>query len=413
MKKTLLVTMDYLPATGGIAVFWSELQKYLPADKFLILAPSLTGRQDITHPVLRRNVGGHLSYPFANAREDRQEGITPPKSPPKIGGEIKGGYDSGPNLIRIKFFNKWIWPHWLPLLIKLSRIIRQQSIELVIAGQILPVGTVCYLLKMVGLLNKYQVSCHGMDLAVLKGRKRKLAKTILTRADKVVVNSDFTRQLVVNLGVRESKVYKVRPCPRQLLPANMGVLSSYNLNTDKVILSVARLVERKGIAEVIKDMPRVWQTMPEAVYLIVGEGPDRARLNRVVKEKIPAKYRNKIVFCGRVPDRELAAYYQAARIFILPVKPSNNDVEGFGIVYLEAGLFKLPVIASPVGGVKEAVKAEETGIFVNNEDGAKMAAAIIKLLNDDEYRLRLGNNNYHWAKSFNWRQEAKTLENNL
>jgi len=136
MKKTLLVTMDYLPDTGGIAIYWSELAKYLPPDKFLILAP-----------LLMEN------------------------------------YDATSNVIRINFFNRWIWPHWLPLLIKLPKIVKQEGIELIIAGQILPVGTVCYFLKKIGLINQYQVSCHGMDLAVLAGRKRKLATSILALSE--------------------------------------------------------------------------------------------------------------------------------------------------------------------------------------------------------------------------------------
>lgn len=360
MKKTLLITTDYLPDTGGIVIYWSELAKHFPQDKFLILAPI-----------------SNESIPS--------------------------------NIIRTNFFINWIWPHWVLLLIKLPKIISQHDIKLIIAAQILPIGTICYFLRKIRLIKEYQVSCHGMDLALLRGRKKRLAKSILNLASKVIVNSDFTKGLVYDFGVPEKRVYKIRPCPHKLLPAKISVPNKYNIDTDRVILSVARLVERKGIAEIIIAMPQVWQIIPEAVYLIVGDGPDRDRLNWIFKENIKTKDRGKIIFCGRVPDNELSAYYQTANIFIMTTRKIEGDIEGFGMVYLEAGLFNLPVIASPVGGVGEAVKEGETGIFVNSKNSDEISAAIIKLLKDDEFRIKLGNNNYNWAKSFNWSEEAKKL----
>jgi len=227
------------------------------------------------------------------------------------------------------------------------------------------------------------------------------------------VNSDFTKCLVADLGTATSKIYKVRPCPHQLPSAKINIANKHNLATNNIILSVARLVSRKGIDVVIKAMPQVWQTIPDAVYLIVGEGTDRNRLNWILKENIKSKDRDKIIFCGLVPDEELAGYYQTAKIFVMPTREVKGDIEGFGMVYLEAGLFKLPVIASQVGGVKEAVKGGETGIFVDGLNSHEIASAIVKLLKDDEYRLKLSSNNYNWARSFDWSEEADKLKQEL
>ena len=139
----------------------------------------------------------------------------------------------------------------------------------------------------------------------------------------------------------------------------------YNLAGKKILLTVARLVESKGIDLVIKALPKVWQEIPELVYLVVGEGNFNNQLLVISDQVNPEK--NKIIFTGAVPHNDLPNFYALADAFILtphskvgtPARPSGGgfkpvqDTESFGIVYLEAMEFGLPIIAGDVGGVRE------------------------------------------------------------
>jgi len=189
MNKIAIVTMDYLPATGGVAVYWANLYKNLPHDRFILVAPETSN--------LKRNE----------------------------------------EVIRVPFFFKYLWPKWLRLIFNLPRIFRQEKISLVIAAQVLPIGTVCYILKKLKFVENYHVSCHGMDLATLKGRKRNLAKRVLLEAQKVMVNSDLTASLVKSLDVSGKKIYKVRPCPNIIPDSDFNIK---NTLSKKILIRMER-----------------------------------------------------------------------------------------------------------------------------------------------------------------------------
>ena len=144
------------------------------------------------------------------------------------------------------------------------------------------------------------------------------------------------------------------------------------------MLKVARLVLRKGIGQVIKTMAKVQAQFPEAFYVVVGEGPMKAELRaQAERDKV------NVIFTGGLPADELAAWYESAEVFVLTPIKDTKDVEGFGIVYLEAMARAKAVVASRVGGVAEAVG--EAGILIN--DHGDLAAAIVKLLQDNGLRL--------------------------
>jgi len=363
MKKTLLITLDYLPTTGGIAQYWAGLKNFLPLENFFILAP-------------------------INSQSKQEK-----------------------NVIRIKFLSKYIWPHWLGLLWQIYLLQKKESYEQFIAGQILPIGTVLFILKKIGFIKTYFVSLHGFDIYSLKGRKKILARYILKNADKVLVNSEFTKNVVLKLNVPLQKIIKITPCPQiNVHSADIQKL----IRNEKIILSVCRLVERKGIDTVLRSLPYVWQIDQSIKYVIVGNGPDKDRLQTIVKNEITSGLQKNIIFTGEISSDDLNDYYQKADIFILLPRDIQGDVEGFGMVYLEAGLYKLPVIATDSGGIAEAVKADITGIVLSpNPDYKIVAATIISLINDEQMRNKYGLANFNYARTFQWQKQAEILMNNL
>jgi len=217
------------------------------------------------------------------------------------------------------------------------------------------------------------VTCHGNDLLRSKSveRKYKLAKKILRDAEFVEANTEFTKNILIkDFDVPEEKikvVYPVNTLKKEMVDeVKVGKLrEKYNLAGKKILLTVARLVESKGIDLVIKALSKVWQEIPELVYLVVGEGNFNNQLLVISDQVNPEK--NKIIFTGAVPHNDLSNFYALADAFILtphskvgtPARPSGGgfkpvqDTESFGIVYLEAMEFGLPIIAGDVGGVRE------------------------------------------------------------
>ncbi|MFA5880337.1 MAG: glycosyltransferase family 4 protein [Candidatus Margulisiibacteriota bacterium] len=306
---------------------------------------------------------------------------------------------------------KYIWPHWLGLLWQIYLLQKKESYKQFIAGQILPIGTVLFIFKKIGFIKTYFVSLHGFDIYSLKGRKKILAQYILKNADKVLVNSEFTKNVVLKLNIPLLKIIKITPCPQiNIYSSDIQKL----IKNEKIILSVCRLVQRKGIDTVLRSLPYVWKVDQSIKYVIVGDGPDKDRLHSIVKNEIVSSWQKNIIFTGEISSADLNDYYQQADIFILLPREIKGDIEGFGMVYLEAGLYKLPVIATDSGGITEAVKADVTGIVLPaNPDYKIVASTIISLINDEQMRNKYGLANFNHAKTFQWQKQAEILINNL
>jgi len=166
------------------------------------------------------------------------------------------------------------------------------------------------------------------------------------------------------------------------------VRARHRLGDRPVVLCVSRLVPRKGQDTLIRAMPVVRRLLPEAVLVIVGDGPARSQLESLAAGA-PA---GSIVFVGEVPDRELPAHYAAADVFAMPCRSrfGGLEVEGFGIVFLEAAATGRAVVAGRSGGAAEAMVDEETGLLVESREPKATALAIARLLLDPQLRARMG-----------------------
>jgi glycosyltransferase involved in cell wall biosynthesis len=254
--------------------------------------------------------------------------------------------------------------------------LRRKDYDQLWIQHVLPLGTAALAAKLLG-GKPYVIFLHGLDFDLARQGliRRELTKRILRLAKKVVTNSAALAGEVAGfvLGVKPLVVY---PCVADEMVAAAKVIDG--IKNDEVglrLLTVARLVERKGHLPVLEAI----KNLPEVRYDIVGDGP----YLKVIEEKIvELGLGNRVTVHSIVSNDELVQFYRDADVFVMPAKKTATDREGFGIVYLEAGLFGLPVIANNTPGVDEAVIDNMTGTLI---DGSveELTKAIERYQNDE------------------------------
>jgi len=296
---------------------------------------------------------------------------------------------------------KNIYPHWLPAVRALYREIKSKKIDQVLVGEILPLGTAALILKLF-LRFDYTILLHGTDLQYAKKnwRKRILARLILKRAKCIIGNSSYVKKLAQKFVPQETpKISRVnpgvlRPLSRDLM-GEVGLIKAlrrkYDLNNKFVIFSLGRLVKRKGIDKMLEAMPIILERVEEARFFIAGVGPDEGYLKNIYSD-LDKKVREKIVFLGKVSEAEKWAWLKMCDTFAMASRDVEGDVEGFGIVYLEANLCGKPIVAGRGGGASDAVVDYENGIMVDPESSDDLAESVIELYQKPMLRLDLGEN---------------------
>ncbi len=324
---------------------------------------------------------------------------------------IRQGYEV--QVMHEQLLSAWVWPHWLPLVFRLRSLVRTHKPDVIFVGHVLPLGTVAWIFKKTTKI-PYVVFTHGMDLSIAKKslRKRWLVGMILRSARAVIANCEFTKNIATSYGVPAQTMSVVYPSPAPLKIGTPEVVErvarQFSLSGKKILLSVGRLVRRKGFDKVLEAMPLILKSEPHALYVLVGEGPDRARLaDKVYKLGLQGTVR----MVGAVDSETLGALYSISDILIMPSRDEGKgDVEGFGIVFLEAALFGKPSIGGRSGGVAEAIVDGQTGILVDPLDSSAIAKEVLSLLHDDATRVQLGNNaKDRTLKEFNWQKQLSNL----
>jgi len=238
----------------------------------------------------------------------------------------------------------------------------------------------------------------------------------LQTADRVVAISRYTASFVERAGVDPSRIEIVYPGydTSRFRPLENGLELRQKLlggrYKDQVILTVGNLVARKGHDTTIRALPRLLQRVPDVTYLIVGDGPYRNQLETLATEM---GVRKRVIFAGRLADEDLAELYALCDVFVMPSRAQldEKDVEGFGIVFLEASACAKPVIGGRSGGVPEAIVDGVTGLLVDPNDPDELSAAIARLLTDREYANRLGQQGRVRAvNDFSWRRAADSVQ---
>ncbi|HQB50673.1 MAG TPA: glycosyltransferase family 4 protein [bacterium] len=304
------------------------------------------------------------------------------------------------------------WP-WLRSFVNVWRIVKQSRADFLLIGQILPLGTVAWLLSY--FTKPYAVFIHGMDWTMALGSPRKawLTKRIINRAKTVIAANSYVAELIVKTCPQaKDKIVVINPGlasvqkPEVPEALTKELVEKYQLDGKTIILTVGRLVERKGVDKTIEALVQILPQNPEVHYVVVGDGPYLAACQELVQS---LQLEQQVVFIPDADDKERAAWYQLADIFIMPSRQIGNDFEGFGIVYLEAGQAGKPVIAGRSGGVADAVADNLNGLMVNPESVTEIALALKRLIAEPKLRTELGQNGQARLVNFLWPEQARRL----
>jgi phosphatidylinositol alpha-1,6-mannosyltransferase len=243
-----------------------------------------------------------------------------------------------------------------------------------------------------------------------------IMKKVFSESEHVIANSVFTKSLVTGHGLApKDKITVSTPGVDTEIfdPArgDGGIREKYGIKGKrKMVLTVARLAARKGHENVLTALSDVVRSYPELTYVIVGEGPMRSALESLVKEKGLEK---NVIFAGEMPLEKLVFFYNACDVFVMTPRyiKEEGDVEGFGIVFLEANACGKPVIAGKSGGVTEAVIDGETGFLVAPENTEEIRDAMLKLLGDEGLAKELGARGLKRVRAeFNWASRVEELK---
>ena len=361
-KKVLLVTNDLGPRAGGIETFILGLIEGLPKNSLVIY----TSKQKGSAPF-----DAQLTEKFgAIIIRDRTKMLLPT---PRI--------------------NR-----------KAASIMKQYQVKNVWFGAAAPLALMAKQLRKAGASNIVALS-HGHELwwakiPVLKQLLQKIIRDI----DSLGYLGEYTKSEIIKITSESNKLVQISPgidinhfSPKD---PNSKLIARYQLEGRRVIVCVARLVHRKGQDQLIKAMPNILEKYPDAILVIVGQGPIEQMLRTTARQ---LGITHKVVFTGRVSHSELTDYICLGEIFAMPVRSrfSGFEVEGLGIVYLEASACGLPVVVGNSGGAKDAVIDQVTGLLVDGTNVDQISNVICELLADPIRSKAMGEAGRGWVIS-NW-----------
>jgi phosphatidylinositol alpha-1,6-mannosyltransferase len=254
------------------------------------------------------------------------------------------------------------------------------------------------------------VTVHGLDVTFAQPSYQRTVPAALARLDRLVCVSHYTRDQCIRRGIPAAlcevipngiTVEEFDGPPKAAGLDEVRTLAGGRLDGRKVLLTVGRLVERKGVVHFLDYiLPRVLQQYPDVCYLIVGDGPHR----EVIETRIASRHLdNHVALVGQVSDAGVKAAYHLCDLFLMPNQPVPNDIEGFGIVALEAAATRRWVLASNIDGIPEAVVPGANGDLLDSTDTNGWVQAIVRLLRDDAGRVAAGVRAHDFvAEHYSW-----------
>jgi phosphatidylinositol alpha-1,6-mannosyltransferase len=258
------------------------------------------------------------------------------------------------------------------------------------------------------------VFVHGDEISQTDGRRLqpKLRDAIYRTADALVAANSFAHDRLASILGSTSRVTMITPgvdfktfSPG---PRPEWIESKFSLRADPVLLTVGRLVKKKGHETVLCSLPLVLKKFPNLRYLIVGDGPERIHLEETVRQSGLAKT---VTFVGNIPHAELGDYYRSADIFcMVNQSDKSGDIESFGMVFIEANAAGKPVVGGRSGGTAQSIVDGETGLLCEPGDVAQTASCLLLLLRNADLRARMGKAGLARARAeFDWQSRAVQL----
>ncbi|MGV9503941.1 glycosyltransferase family 4 protein [Streptomyces sp. NPDC003642] len=380
MRKTLIVTNDFPPRPGGIQAFLHNMALRLDPQDLVVYASTWKRSRE----GIEATRAFDAEQPFTVVR-DRTTMLLPT-----------------PGATR-----------------RAVGLLREHGCTSVWFGAAAPLGLMAPALRAAG-AERLVATTHGHEAGWAQlPAARQLLRRIGDTTDTITYLGEYTRSRIAGALTPEAAARMVQLPPgvdeKTFHPGSGGeeIRARLGLTDRPVVVCVSRLVRRKGQDTLISAMPRILAAEPDTVLLIVGGGPYEKDLRRLAHETgVAASVR----FTGSVPWSELPAHYGAGDVFAMPCRTRRGglDVEGLGIVYLEASATGLPVVAGDSGGAPDAVLDGETGWVVRGGSPEEAADRITTLLGDAGLRRRMGERGRAWVEEkWRWDLLAEHLEDLL
>lgn len=368
VPRILLVSNDFPPRPGGIQAYLHQLALALPPAAIAVYAPDWPGASTfdarLPFPVVRHP--GTLMLPT-------------------------------PSVLR-----------------RATGLLRELRCDTAWFGAAAPLALLGAALRRAG-AGRVVASTHGHEVGwSMLPPGRMALRRIGAEADVVTTVSRYTRRRIASAFGPQAALELLPPgvdCDsfHPDAGARAEIRQRHQLGAAPVVLCVSRLVTRKGQDALVRALTTIRRQAPGAVLLLVGDGPRRAALRQLAHS---CGVIDAVVFTGSVPWSELPAYYAAGDVFAMPCRTRGRgmDVEGLGLVFLEASATGLPVVVGDAGGARETVRSGETGELVDGRDVAAVARAVATLLADPDRAAAMGRRGRTWMlRAWDWPHRARRL----
>ncbi len=368
MDKTLVVTNDFPPRPGGIQAFLHNMALRLDPERLVVYASTWKRSRE----GIEATAAFDAEQPFTVVRDSTTMLLPTPGATRRAVG-----------------------------------LLREHGCTSVWFGAAAPLALMAPALRKAG-AERLVATTHGHEAGWAQlPAARQLLRRIGESTDTITYLGEYTRSRIATALTPSAASRMVQLPPgvdeKTFHPGSGGeeVRARLGLTDRPVVVCVSRLVPRKGQDTLIRAMPRILAAEPDAVLLIVGGGPYEKDLRELAHERGVA---GSVRFTGPVPWSELPAHYGAGDVFAMPCRTRRGglDVEGLGIVYLEASATGLPVVAGDSGGAPDAVLDGETGWVVRGGSAEQAAERVVALLGDAELRRRMGERGRAWVEE-KWR----------
>jgi len=367
VPRTLVVTNDYPPRLGGIQRTLEALVRRMPPERVAVWCPSAEGAE---------------------------------------------AYDAGQPYRVFRQPERFLWPT-PEVARRVGAAAEEHGAEVVLFGATYPLALLGPRLARAGL--PYLAAAHGFEywLSIAPGTHALVRRATGRAARVTVLCSAFIARVVRTAVPEHVPVSVVYPGADTAVfrpdLTTQDLRERHGLGDRPVVVCVSRLVPRKGQDVLIRAMPHIRRRVPEAVLVIVGDGPYRPKLEAMAAELAPE---GSVVFTGAVSEEELPRYYRLGEVFAMPCRTrlGGLEVEGWGNVFIEAAACGRPVVVGDSGGARESLVPGETGLLVDGRRVPEVAEAVASLLADPETAERMGRaGRARVERAFTWERAAAEL----
>ncbi|WP_440903476.1 glycosyltransferase family 4 protein [Catenovulum sp. SX2] len=373
-KKVLVLTENFPPLSGGSGRWFWELYSRLPKSDYLIVADNIPEALsfDQTHDL---NV---IRLPLSS----REWGFR--------------------SLQGLKFYFRVVK--------QLLKIIKEHEVTHIHTGRVIHEGVTAWIISK---LTKVDYLCyvHGEDVetAATSREHNLMVKHVCSSAQKLICNSHNSANIVKRLNyASDDKIHILHPGVDSKtfkpIEEDADFKAAMGWQDKKVIITVGRLQQRKGQDVLIQAMPQILASHPDAIYAIIGRGECKQSLEKLIEQ---LNLQDKVQLLDEISDAQMIKCYQQCDLFVLPNRTIGNDLEGFGMVLVEAQACGKPVIAGDSGGTRETMLVNETGFIVDCRTPEPLATKISEVLADEPKLAKMGElGRQHVENELDW--EAHT-----